>query len=125
VPRPPSPPDDAGRAVLLFAYGTLQLPEVQRATFGRRLQGRPDWLPGYALVPLEISSAEVVALSGQAVHTIARRTGRASDLVPGIVFTLTPEQIEASDRYEVDAYARVEAELASGARAFVYVGPDA
>jgi hypothetical protein len=98
---------------------------VQRATFGRLLEGRPDALPGYALTPLEISSAEVVALSGQAVHTIARRTGAASDLVPGIVYTLTPEEVEASDRYEIDAYARIEAELASGARAFVYVGPDA
>ena len=30
---------------------------------------------------------------------------------------------EAIDRYEVDAYARVEVELASGLRAFVYAGP--
>jgi hypothetical protein len=98
---------------------------VQRATFGRLLEGRPDALPGYRLAPLRISSAEVVELSGRAIHAIARRTGDPADLVPGIVFSVTPEEIEAADRYEVDAYARVEAELESGARAFVYVGPDA
>jgi 5-hydroxyisourate hydrolase-like protein (transthyretin family) len=89
------------------------------------LEGRPDSLSGYALAPLEISSAEVVALSGLAVHTIARRTGNPADLIAGIVFEVTAEEIDAADRYEVDAYGRVEAALASGARAFVYVGPDA
>jgi hypothetical protein len=111
-------------AVALFSYGTLQLPDVQRATYGRLLGGRPDTLAGYRLEPLAITSAEVAALSGKAVHTIARRTGKAEDLIEGLVFMLTAGEIEATDRYEVDAYARVEAVLVSGARAFVYVGPD-
>jgi hypothetical protein len=97
---------------------------VQLATFGRLLEGRPDVLPGFARVPLAISSPEVVALSGAAVHSIARRTGNPADLIPGVVLALTPAELEAADAYEVDAYARVELELASGARAFVYVGPD-
>ena len=111
--------------VSLFSYGTLQLPQVQLATFGRLLEGRPDALPGYVLAPLAISSAEVVAISGAAVHSIARRTGDPADTIAGIVFTITPAELEAADRYEVDAYARAEVELASGARAFVYVGADA
>jgi hypothetical protein len=92
----------------LFSYGTLQLPEVQRATYGRLLEGRPDVLVGYRLEPVVISSAEVVGISGLEIHTIARRTGDAGDRVPGVVFRLTAAEIEATDRYETDAYARIE-----------------
>ena len=112
------------RTVALFSYGSLQRPEVQRAAFGRLLDGRPDALPGYALSPLPISDPEVVRISGLAVHTIARRTGDPADRIAGIVFAITPAELAAADAYEVDAYGRVEATLASGTRAFVYVGPD-
>jgi gamma-glutamyl AIG2-like cyclotransferase len=110
--------------IALFSYGTLQLPHVQQATWGRLLEGRPDALRGYVLAPLVISSSGVVEMSGREVHNIARRTGDPADRIAGLVFRLTPAEIEATDRYETDAYARVEAELESGARAFVYVGPD-
>ena len=110
--------------VALFSYGTRQQPEVQLATFGRRLEGRPDTLAGYALRPLAITDPKVVAVSGSAVHTIACRTGCPEDRVPGVVFSLTEAELEAADRYETDAYARIEVVLASGAAAFVYVGPD-
>ena len=33
--------------ILLFSYGTLRLAEVQRALFGRLVQGEPDAMPGY------------------------------------------------------------------------------
>jgi gamma-glutamylcyclotransferase (GGCT)/AIG2-like uncharacterized protein YtfP len=110
-------------AFALFAYGTLQQPEVQSALCGRRLEGRADHLAGYALAPLAITLPEVVALSGKAVHTIARRTGDPADRIAGTVFSLAPDELEAIDRYEVDAYARIEVELVSGLRAFVYAGP--
>ena len=115
--------DEAG--ISLFSYGTLQLPEVQQANYGRLLEGKPDSLVGWAVVPLEITDPEVVRLSGLAVHTIARRTGNPEDRVPGMVFRITSDELAATDRYEVDAYGRVEVELASGEKAFVYVGPDA
>jgi hypothetical protein len=108
--------------VPLFSYGTLQLPVVQFATFGRLLEGIEDSLTGHRLVPLTITSDHVVALSGAAVHQIAVPTGNPDDRVPGIVFLLTADEIEAADRYEVDAYGRIEVALASGRRAFVYVG---
>ena len=111
--------------VALFSYGTLQLPEVQRATFGRLLEGKPDALPGYILAPLEISDFEVVKLSGLAVHSIARRTGNPCDVIAGVVFTITETELAAADAYEVDVYGRILARLASGAEAFVYIGPDA
>ncbi len=116
---------DGDRSVALFSYGTLQQPEVQRATFGRPLTGRPDALAGFILAPLTITDPRVIATSGAAVHSIARRTGDPADLVPGVVFAITPAELAAADAYEVDAYARVEVALASGVRAFVYVGPDA
>ncbi len=118
-------PDPSEATVALFSYGTLQLPEVQRGTYGRLLEGRPDALPGYRLAPLAITDPEVVRLSGQAVHMIARRTGDPADRIAGIVFRITPAELEATDAYEVDAYARVEVTLVSGARAFVYAGSDA
>jgi gamma-glutamylcyclotransferase (GGCT)/AIG2-like uncharacterized protein YtfP len=108
----------------LFSYGTLRQPEVQRATYGRLIEGRPDALVGYRLAPLEISSAEVVRLSGKSVHAIARRTGRPEDRIEGVVFELEAAELEATDAYEVDAYARREVRLESGLVAFAYVGPD-
>jgi hypothetical protein len=106
--------------VPLFSYGTLQLPDVQRSTFGRLLDGRPDILAGFALEPLAISDPEVVRISGAAVHTIARPTGDPADLIPGVLFEITEAELEACDRYEVDAR-RTQVELASGAKAFAYV----
>lgn len=111
--------------IALFSYGTLQLPEVQRATYGRLLEGTPDALAGYRLVPLTISSAEVVALSGAPVHMIACRTGDEAERIDGVIYRITPAELEETDAYEGDAYARREVRLVSGASAFVYVGPDA
>jgi len=112
-------------SIALFAYGSLRQPEVQRAKFGRLLEGRPDALPGFVLAPLTITDPGVVATSGAAVHKIARRTGNAADLVPGLVFAITAAELEAADNYEVDAYTRVHIRLASGSEAFVYVAAEA
>lgn len=106
---------------LLFSYGTLQQREVQQATYGRLLTGTRDVLSGYHLEPLPISDAQVVRLSGKAVHLIARYTGDPADRIPGTCFHISEQELAATDRYEVDAYQRTEAELESGARAFVYV----
>jgi hypothetical protein len=74
---------DASQASIpLFSYGTLQLEEVQRATYGRLLEGEPDVLVGYRLVPLTITAPEVVALSGEPVHMIACRTGDGAERTP-------------------------------------------
>ncbi|HET9640511.1 MAG TPA: gamma-glutamylcyclotransferase family protein [Allosphingosinicella sp.] len=105
----------------LFSYGTLRQENVQLATFGRRLEGKPDILPGFAVSPMTITDPHVVATSGCAVHTIARPSGNPADRIPGIVFLLTPAEIEAADRYEAGPIERIRARLESGAEAFVYV----
>ena len=116
------PMSDA-RTVRLFAYGTLQQLEVQLATYGRLLDGVPDTLSGYRLEALTITNPEVVRLSGKALHFIARESADPEDRIPGVVFLITGDELAATDRYEVDVYGRVEVELDSGTRAFVYVGP--
>ncbi len=40
----------------------------------------------------------------------------------GRVLALTPEELDAADEYEVSLYRRVSVQLASGIRAWVYVG---
>jgi hypothetical protein len=109
------------RTERLFSYGTLQLEPVQMATFGRLLTGCADALHGFELLPLKIEDAKVVAISGQPVHTMARFTGRSSDVVHGKAFAVTAEEIQRADTYEVPAVKRVAVDLASGARAWVYV----
>lgn len=108
-------------AILLFSYGTLRQENVQLATFGRRLEGRPDALVGFALSPMTITDPHVIAASGADTHTIARPSDDPQDRIPGLVFTLTPAEIEAADRYESGPIDRVRVRLESGAEAFVYV----
>ena len=114
-----STPESA--SVALFSYGTLQQPNVQLATFGRHLEGKADSLLGYELVPVAITDPHVIAASGLAVHTIARLSHAAAAPIPGVVFSITPAELAAADRYEVGDYKRVAAVLGSGTRAFVYV----
>jgi gamma-glutamylcyclotransferase (GGCT)/AIG2-like uncharacterized protein YtfP len=105
----------------LFSYGTLQLEAVQMATFGRRLVGTPDVLPGFEETSLEIEDPATVSLSGKTHHAMAKFTGRASDTVSGTVYLVTAEELESADKYEVAAYQRVAVVLQSGRRAWVYV----
>jgi hypothetical protein len=106
---------------LLFSYGTLQLEAVQMATFGRQIAGTSDALRGFEVVSLKIEDQTVVAVSGTAHHTMARFTGRPSDVVSGTVFSVTSDEIQQADKYEVAAVKRVAVVLQSGVRAWVYV----
>src|SRR5258706_7758961 len=91
------------------------------AIFGRRLAGTPDALRGFELVSLKIEDQTVIAISGKAHHTMARFTGRASDVVSGMVFAVTPDEIQNADKYEVAAVKRVLVVLHSGVRAWAYI----
>ena len=106
---------------LLFSYGTLQLDAVQMATFGRLLAGTSDALEGFELVPLKIEDQTVIAISGKAQHPMVRFTGRASDVISGVVYAVTPGEIQNADKYEVPAVKRVAVVLQSGIRAWAYV----
>jgi gamma-glutamylcyclotransferase (GGCT)/AIG2-like uncharacterized protein YtfP len=105
----------------LFSYGTLQQENVQLSTFGRLLRGRKDELVGYEESLVEIEDAQVVATSGKAHHPIVKYNGRSDSRVSGTVFEITDEELARADQYEVAAYKRVNAPLASGTQAWVYV----
>ena len=109
------------RTEFLFSYGTLQLESVQLATFGRRLDGAADALPGFESSMMKIEDTAVVATSGKTHHPIVAFTGRDSDLVAGTVFQVTAAELEQADKYEVAAYKRIAVTLRSGVQAWVYV----
>ncbi|SPM37268.1 Uncharacterized conserved protein YtfP, gamma-glutamylcyclotransferase (GGCT)/AIG2-like family [Mycobacterium rhizamassiliense] len=106
---------------LLFSYGTLRQPEVQRATFGREVPGRDDAIVGYDLDHVTISDPHVIATSGSDRHPILRPTDRPGAHVDGMVFAISAIELAAADEYEVDDYRRIAVPLRSGPTAWVYV----
>jgi len=107
--------------VLLFSYGTLQDPAVQQANFGRLLDGTPDRLPGYVQSLIEITDIEVIAESGLTHHPIVRPSGDPTDVIDGMVFRITDDELAAADVYEAEDYQRVRVRLTSGLEAWVYI----
>jgi gamma-glutamylcyclotransferase (GGCT)/AIG2-like uncharacterized protein YtfP len=106
----------------LFSYGTLQDETVQVATFGRRLQGKADALPGYRVTTIVIENPDFIARSGTAHHRNLEHTGTAADLVAGTALEVTEQELEQADAYEAAAgYERVDVVLSSGSRAWVYL----
>jgi gamma-glutamylcyclotransferase (GGCT)/AIG2-like uncharacterized protein YtfP len=85
----------------LFVYGTLLDPAVQLSVFGRHVGGRADAVSGFALSNVTISDADVT--------------------VEGIVFPVNREDFLNAVAYETDQYTRIEVELMSGRRSWVYV----
>jgi len=106
---------------LLFSYGTLQQEEVQVAIFERKLRGDQDELVGYEQAPLIIEDPAVIATSGKTHHTIVGPSRDPSNRIKGTVYELTQAELLRADRYEVSAYKRIAANLASGREAWVYV----
>jgi hypothetical protein len=105
----------------LFAYGTLQSEAVQIATFGRRLEGRPDALTKHRLVMIRIADEEFISKSGSAEHRSLQFTGNDADVIEGTVLTLTTDELRQADAYEPEEYERVMVQLRSGTTAWVYI----
>ena len=98
---------------LLFSYGTLQQESVQLSTFGRRLIGRQDELPGFAQSSVKI---------GETHQKNVTFNGNDGSLVPGMAFQITDAELASVDAYEAAfSYRRVVVTLASGRQAWVYV----
>lgn len=112
---------DDTRDILLFSYGTLQLESVQLSSFGRRLDGEPDAMTGYARTMVEITDPAVLAASGERFHPIVSPSGNPADDVAGTVFRISADELAAADRYEVADYRRVQVHLKSGRDAWAYV----
>jgi hypothetical protein len=107
---------------LLFSYGTLQQEEVQVATFGRKLDGEKDLLLGYEPSLVKIPDPAVSQRLGRTHHDNVTATGDDWSTVQGTVFEVTDDELVKADGFEAQfTYARVNAELASGKKAWVYV----
>ncbi|WP_243695073.1 gamma-glutamylcyclotransferase family protein [Labedella populi] len=109
----------------LFSYGTLRLPAVQEATFGRDVPTTDDSLPGFRIASVTITDPHVLAVSSTAVHPALTWTGSAEDVVTGAVLELSTVELANADEYEVDDYVRVAVTLSSGIAGWAYVHRDA
>ncbi|MDG1902153.1 MAG: gamma-glutamylcyclotransferase [Bacteroidales bacterium] len=108
----------------LFSYGTLQLENVQRDTFGKLLIGTKDKLEKYVLLEIKITNPKVIESSGTNIHPILQYTGNETDIVEGTLFELTHEELISADEYEVEDYIRTEVTFESGKTGFVYLKND-
>lgn len=106
---------------LLFSYGTLQKENVQIETFGRILQGEKDFLPEYKLEFIEITDEEVLRKSEEKFHPIISYSGNVNDKIEGTLFSITDEELEKADEYEVSDYKRIKTQFLSGKEGFIYV----
>lgn len=104
----------------LFSYGTLQMDNVQKETFGRLLAGTKDVVLGYVLSEVIIKDRAIIEKSGTDVHPVLQFTGQDVDEVAGTVFDITADELSQADEYEVDDYQRVAVTLKSGGTAWVY-----
>jgi gamma-glutamylcyclotransferase (GGCT)/AIG2-like uncharacterized protein YtfP len=107
---------------LLFSYGTLQQDDVQLSTFRRRLDGQRDELLGCESALVRIEDPQVAAALGKTHHANVRFNGHAHSRVRGTVFEISDAELVSVDEYEAAfSYTRVQARLASGRQAWVYV----
>ncbi|WP_367025253.1 gamma-glutamylcyclotransferase family protein [Methylococcus sp. ANG] len=89
--------------VSLFAYGTLQLPEVMAAVAGRAFDAVSAWLPGHARYRLR-----------RRVYPGLRR--EAGAITPGTLFLgLGPRDLARLDRFEDAFYTRTEVTVSTAA----------
>jgi gamma-glutamylcyclotransferase (GGCT)/AIG2-like uncharacterized protein YtfP len=109
---------------LLFSYGTLRLPDVQMALFGRLIQGEEDAMVGWSQRIIEITDPDVIAKSGTRWHPLVEPSEHPEDAVAGLVFAITEADLASADAYEVD-YRRRAVALRSGRQAWFYGTPEA
>ena len=108
----------------LFSYGTLPLTQVQKELFGRILEMHPDALAGFKKEKIKIKVEPVVNLSGEEEHVIISFSGNNSDVVEGMVLSITDYELKHADEYEPVDYKRIQVTLKSGKQSWVYVKND-
>ena len=105
----------------LFSYGTLQEERVQLKLFGRLLSGSKDILAGYKLSEIEIKDETFLAKGEKKFQQTLIPTDDDVDIIEGTVFEVSGEELRLSDEYEPENYKRIEVELESGRKSWVYV----
>jgi gamma-glutamylcyclotransferase (GGCT)/AIG2-like uncharacterized protein YtfP len=104
----------------LFSYGTLQKEQVQIELFGRIVTGSADILSGYKADIIEIKDEAFLSTGAVEHQLIALPSANKNDCIKGTVLELTEEELAIADKYEPDNYKRVEVQLGSGKKAWLY-----
>jgi gamma-glutamylcyclotransferase (GGCT)/AIG2-like uncharacterized protein YtfP len=99
----------------LFAYGTLTERDIQENIFGRILKGTPEILVGYMLKEIQIEEE-----FGLTQYPIIVETENPDDIIKGVVYEITTENLRQTDLYEGLHYKRVEVHLQSDQKAWAY-----
>ena len=99
----------------LFAYGTLKDKEIQETIFGRVLIGTNDKLIGYAVKKIQIEEE-----FGIIQYPIITATQNPEDSISGILYQISPEELQLSDKYEGMHYKRIQVQLESDEMAWTY-----
>lgn len=104
----------------IFSYGTLQEDKVQLELFGRLLNGAQDVLRAYKSTSIEIKDESFLSKGEQKYQLTAIPSNGKNDFIEGTVFEISEEELLLADRYEPDGYQRIEVELESGKKAWIY-----
>lgn len=99
----------------LFAYGSLKDPDIQQNIFGRILKGTPDTLIGYTLTHIEIEEE-----FGMVTYRIITPTENLTDIIVGLIYDITDEELQEADTYEGLHYKRLEVLLESNQIAWTF-----
>lgn len=102
----------------LFAYGSLQYPEIQRRIFGRQLTGIKNSLLGYDISTISIPDASIN--NQENTYLIISFTGNNTDKIDGLMYDVNQDDLFQADQYEGSSYRRIEVVLTSGQKAWVY-----
>ncbi|KAF2328818.1 gamma-glutamylcyclotransferase family protein [Flavobacterium ginsenosidimutans] len=100
----------------LFSYGTLRSKEIQRQIFNRVLTGTADQVLGYKLKSLKIEEE-----FGMADYVVAVASENPTDIIHGVIFTISNADLAKVDLFESNAYRRVQVTLQSGETAWIYI----
>lgn len=94
----------------LFVYGSLKSNEIQKELLGRELIGLTDSLSNYHFSNIDIEGDQ---------YLIAEP--KDGELIDGIVYEVSTQELEGIDRYEGREYKRVKVRLDSNLEAWIYV----
>jgi len=81
-------------------------------------------LIGFKREKIRIKVESVVDVSGEEEHVIISYSGNDSDVIEGMVLSITQDELQHADNYETDDYKRTSVMLRSGKSAWVYIKND-
>lgn len=95
---------------LIFLYGLMMDPVVQKRVLGKIIRGKSDVLVGYKRDKLLLNRVRYTTLVPE-----------EGGLIEGQVYKVSREELHRIDLYETKAYRRIEVMLRSGTKAWTYV----